>query len=179
MDSTENKTVEEGLVPPPADPGIPLKDFFGALLLLAVSIGFAVAALRIPFETSNWVWYTSPGIFALVMAACLGSCSIYVAVREFCRWERIRREAGPIRWGERLRQWGMGRFLAASAIILVYILLLGEIHFLVASAILVLVLGTAFRQGRFIDALRPSVLAALVVVGVAFMISRVFGILLP
>ncbi len=84
-----------------------------------------------------------------------------------------------MRWGERLRQWGLGRFLVASAIILAYILILGKVHFLAASVALVLTLGTVFREGRFLDALRPSLIAAVVVVAVAVIISRVFGIMFP
>ena len=179
MDSSENRALEEGQVPPPKDPGTHLKQFFGALLLLGVSVSFAVAALRIPFQTSNWAWYTSPGIFALAMAISLGGCSLFVAHRELRAWLRDRHEAEPIYWGERLRRWGMRRFLAAAAIILVYILLLGKVPFLVASVCLILILGTVFREGRFLDALRPSIIAALVVVVVALAISKVFGIMFP
>ncbi len=179
MEAAENGKMEEGQAPPPEDPGRSLNEFFGALLLLLVSIGFAIASLRIPFQTANWVWYTSPGIFALVMAAFLGGCSLFVARRELRRWRKIRPQSGSISWGERLRSWGIKRFLAAVAIILVYIFLLGKLPFLVLSAGLILVLGTVFREGRFLDALRPSVLAALVVVAIAFAISRVFGISFP
>lgn len=177
MDSSENRALEEGQVPPPKDSGTHLKEFFGALVLLGVSVAFAVAALRIPFQTSNWAWYTSPGIFALAMATSLGGCSLFVAYREFRGWLRNRYE--PIHWGERLQRWGMRRFLAAAAIILVYILLLGKVPFLVASVCLILILGTVFREGRFLDALRPSIIAALVVVVVALVISKVFGIMFP
>jgi len=83
----------------------------------------------------------------------------------------------PSTGGERLRRWGMGRFLAAAAIILVYILLLGKVPFLVASVCLILILGTVFRERTFLDALRPSIIAALVVVVVALAISKVFGIM--
>ncbi len=179
MDSSESRSLEEGQAPPPKDPGTHLKEFFGALLLFGVSVSFAIAALRIPFQTSYWVWYTSPGIFALAMAISLGGCSLFVAYREFCGWRRDRHEAEPISWGERRRRWGMGRFLAAAVIILVYILLLGKVPFLVVSACLILILGTGFREGRFLDALRPSVIAALVVVVVALVISKVFGIMFP
>ncbi len=175
----EKNAPEEGQSPPPEDPAIHFKDFLGAVLLLAVSVVLGIAALRIPFQTPNWVWYTSPGIFALVMAICLGACSLYVAYREFRRWSRSRHEGESLRWGERLRQWGMGRFLVATAIILAYILILGKVPFLVASVALVLTLGTVFREGRFLDALRPSVIAAIVVAAVAVIISRVFGIMFP
>ncbi len=175
----EKEAPEEGQSPPPEDPAVHFKDFLGAILLFAVSVAFAIAALRIPFQTPNWVWYTSPGIFALAMAICLGACSLYVACREIRRWSRTRPEGQSLRWGERLRQWGMGRFLVASAIILAYIFVLGRVPFLVASVALVLTLGTVFREGRFVDALRPSVVAAVVVVVVAVIISRVFGIMFP
>ena len=179
MDSTEKRSLEEGQAPPSEDPGRNLKDFFGALVLFTLSITFAIASLRIPFQTSNWVWYTSPGIFALAMAIFLGGCSLFVAFREIRRWLRNRHKAEPISWGERLRVWGMSRFLVAAAIILVYIFLLGKLPFLVASVGLILTLGTVFREGRFLDALRPSVIAALVVVIIALVISKVFGISFP
>ena len=179
MDSAEYKPLEEGQTLPPEDSGRNLKDFFGALLILAVGIAFAIASLRIPFQTSNWVWYTSPGIFALVMAIFLGGCSLFVACREFRRWLRKRHQAESIPWQEGLRLWGMSRFLAAVAIILVYIFLLGKLPFLVASVGLILTLGMVFREGRFLGALRPSIIAALVVVVIALVISKVFGISFP
>ncbi len=179
MDPAENGNLEEGQAPPPEDPGGSLKDFFGALLLLAVSIFFAIASLRIPFQTANWVWYTSPGIFALAMAIFLGGCSLFVAYREIHRYLRIRHKGKSVPWGERIRLWGIKRFLATVAIILVYIFLLGKLPFLVASVGLILTLGTVFREGRFLDALRPSVIAALVIVVIALVISKVFGISFP
>ncbi len=179
MNLPEERLPEEGQAPPPVDPAVHLKDFAGAILLIAVSVAFGIAALRIPFQTPNWVWYTSPGIFALAMAVCLGACSLYVAYRELRRWSRSRHEGQSLRLGERLQQWGMGRFLLASAIILAYILILGKVPFLAASVALILTLGTVFREGRFLDALRPSVIAAVVVVAVAVIISRVFGIIFP
>ena len=179
MTLPEGKPAEEEQSPPPEDPAIHLKDFLGAALLFAVSVAFGIAALQIPFQTPNWVWYTSPGIFALVMAICLGTCSLYVAYREIRRWSQSRHEGQPLHLGKRLQQWGMSRFLVASAIILAYILLLGKVPFLVASMALVLTLGTVFREGRFLDALRSSIIAAIVVAVVAVIISRVFGIMFP
>ena len=179
MDSTEDRALEEGQAPPPEGPGRNLKDFFGALVLVTVSIAFAIASLRIPFQTSNWVWYTSPGIFALAMAIFLGGCSLFVACREFRCWLRNRHQAESIPWGEGLRLWGMTRFLAAVAIILLYIFLLGKLPFLVDSVSLILTLGIVFREGRFQDALRSSIIAALVIVVITFVIAEVFGISFP
>jgi len=179
MDSTDNGALEEGQAPPPEDPGRNLKDFFGALALLTLSIAFAIASLRIPFQTSNWVWYTSPGIFALAMAIFLGGCSVFVACREIRRWRRSRHQAKSIPWGEGLRLWGINRFLPAAAIILVYIFLLGKLPFLVDSVSLILILGIVFREGRFPDALRSSVIASLVVVVITLVIAKVFGISFP
>jgi hypothetical protein len=180
MDSTEKRPLEDGPALPPRDANTYLNDFLGALLLIAVSVVFALAALRIPMQSPSWVWYTSPGIFALVMAICLGGCSLIVACRGFRGWRRTRREVvQPIGWGERLRLWGMRRFLGSVAIILVYILLLGKVPFMVASVGLILTLGTVFREGRFWDAFRPAVIASAVVVVVAYAITKIFGIVLP
>jgi hypothetical protein len=179
MDSAENRHLEEGQAPPPETPQAHLRDFLGALLLLLVSVAFAIAALQIPFQTSSWVWYTSPGIFALIMAVCLGGCSAAVGYRGIRGWLGKRQEVSPISWRESFQRWGMGRFFASVAIILVYIVLLGKVPFLVVSVGLILTLGTVFREGRFWDALRPSLVAALVVVVLAYAIKKVFGILLP
>jgi len=179
MEPTKDAYPEEGSPSPPGNTRDNLRDFLGALLLFLVSVAFTLAALQIPFTSSSWVWYTSPGIFALVMAICLGLCSLAVGIRGLRGWMRERPAAGPIRLREGLRRWGMRRFLAATAIILVYIFLLGKVPFLVASVGLVLTLGTVFREGRFLDALRPSVIAAFAVVVVAIIISKVFGILFP
>jgi len=179
MDSAEYKPQEEGQAPPPRDAGGDFKDFLGALVLIAVSAAFALAALRIPFQTSNWVWYTSPGIFALVMAICLGGCSLFVAWRGISGWLKKRHGAQPLDWAERLRLWGMGRFLLSAAIILLYILLLGKVPFLAASVGLILTLGTLFREGRFWGALRPAMIASAVVVLLTYAITKIFGILFP
>jgi len=180
MESTENRIPEKGLAPSPRDANTDRNDFLGALLLFAVSVTFALAALRIPFQSSSWVWYTSPGIFALVMAICLEGCSLFVAYRGFRGRLRNRQEVvQPIGWGERLRLWGMGRFLGSVAIILVYILLLGKVPFLIASVGLILTLGTVFREGRLWDAFRPAIIASAVVVVVAYAITKIFGIMLP
>jgi len=61
----------------------------------------------------------------------------------------------------------------------VYIILLGKVPFLVISVGFILTLGIVFREGRFWDALRPSLVAALVVVVLAYAIKKVFGIMLP
>jgi hypothetical protein len=169
---------EEGL-PPPPDVRSDLRDLLGALLLLAVSAGFAVASLRIPFTGQSWVWYTSPGIFALAMALCLGGCSLVVGCRGLRRWRTARRTVPPLHWGEELRTWGMGRFLVAVGIIGVYLLLLGRVPFLLASSALILVFGTVFREGNFLGGLRPSLIAAAIVVGFSMLIMKVFGIVFP
>jgi ABC-type Fe3+ transport system permease subunit len=113
------------------------------------------------------------------MAIFLGGCSLFVAYREIHRYLRIRHKDESIPWGKRVRLWGIKRFLASVVIILVYIFLLGKLPFLVASVGLILTLGTVFREGRFLDALRPSVIAALVIVVIALVISKVFGISFP
>ncbi len=179
MVSPDKSRPEEGTTPPPEAERTDGRDFLGALLLFIVSGAFAVASLQIPFHSQSWEWYTSPGIFALAMAVCLGGCSLVVGVRGLRGWLRSRPLTGPVRWREGIRAWGMGRFLASAAIIFVYILLLGRLPFLLLSVLLILVLGTAFREGRFLDAVRPAVIAALVVVGFSYLIMNVFGIVFP
>ena len=71
------------------------------------------------------------------------------------------------------------RFLASVAIVLVYLLLLGRVNFFLASVGLILVFGTVFRGGRFLDGLRPAIIAAFVVVIFSYVIMKVFGIVFP
>ena len=179
MISPEKTRQEEGTAPPPETQRADGRDFLGGLLLFIVSLAFAIASLQIPFKSQSWEWYTSPGIFALAMAICLGGCSLVVGIRGLRGWLRTRDLAGPVRWRERMRAWGMGRFLASAAIIFVYILLLGRLPFLLLSVLLILILGTAFREGRFLHALRPAIIAALVVVGFSYVIMNIFGIVFP
>jgi len=179
MLSVEKNQQEEGITPPPETERSHGRDFLGALLLLIVSAVFAIASLQIPFQNPEWKWYTSPGIFALSMAVCLGGCSLVVGYRGLRGWLRKRHKNRPLSWREGLRSWGMGRFLVSVGIILIYLLLLGRVHFLLASVGLILIFGTVFREERPLDGLRPSVIAALIVVGFSYLIMKVFGIIFP
>jgi hypothetical protein len=179
MLSAEKNQQEEGITPSPETEKSHGRDFLGALLLLIVSAVFAVASLQIPFQNPEWKWYTSPGIFALTIAICLGGCSLTVGYRGLRGWLRKRHPNRPMSWREGLRSWGMGRFLASVAIVLVYLLLLGRVPFMLASVGLILVFGTVFREGRFLDGLRPASIAALVVVIFSYTIMKVFGIVFP
>jgi|PlaIllAssembly_1097288.scaffolds.fasta_scaffold07362_3 hypothetical protein len=179
MLSAAKNRQEEGKSPPPGTEPSPGRDFLGALLLLIVSFSFIVASLQIPFQNPEWKWYTSPGIFALTMAVCLGGCSLVVGYRGLRGWVKKRPANRSGSWLEGLRSWGMGRFLASVAIILVYLILLGRVPFLLASVGLILIFGTVFREGRFLDGLRPASIAALVVVIFSYTIMKVFGIIFP
>jgi len=175
----EKNRQEEGNPPPPETERSHGRDLLGALLLLTVSAAFAIASLQIPFQNPEWKWYTSPGIFALTMAVCLGGCSLVVGYRGLRGWLKRRPPNGFGSWREGLRSWGMGRFLASVAIILGYLLLLGRVPFLLASVGLILLFGTVFREGRFLEGLRPALIASLVVVIFSYTIMKVFGIIFP
>ncbi len=179
MLSAEKNQQGEGASSPPETERSHGRDFIGAILLLIVSAFFIIAALQIPFQNAEWKWYTSPGIFALTMAVCLGGCSIAVGYRGLRGWIRERPGRRPLSWREGLRAWGMARFLASVAIVLVYLLLLGRVPFLLASVALIMVFGTAFREGKFRYGLRPSAIAAVIVVGFSYLIMKVFGIVFP
>lgn len=157
----------------------PRRDFFGALILLAVSSAFVVEALRHPFKGSAWAWYTSPGIFPLGTGVCLGVCSLIVAVRGFAGWRAERVAIGPIQWRAGLRQWGMGRFAAGAAMIVVFLSLLGKVNFYLLAALTIISFGTSFRSGSLSQALNASAIASTVVVVFLYIISRIFGIVFP
>ena len=178
MSPPADNVQEEGTAPPPA-PRSDLRDFLGGLLLSAVSAIFAVASLRMPFKSESWEWYTSPSIFALAMAVCLGACGLTIGCRGLCRWQAHRGQDGPFNWQQGLRDWGMGRFLAAVGIIGVYLVLLGRVPFLLASAGLILVFGTLFREGDFIGGVRPSIIAAAIIVAFSYSIMTIFGVVFP
>jgi hypothetical protein len=174
----KNTPQEEGVPTPPAARS-DLRDFLGGLLLLAVSVVFAIASLRMPFKSESCEWYTSPGIFALAMAVCLGGCSLAVGRRGLRGWWRCRDGSAPLDWRGGLRAWGIGRFLAAVGTIGVYLILLGRIPFLFASAALILVFGTAFREGNALGGLRPAIIAAGIIVVFSYAIMTVFGVVFP
>ena len=178
MFSPEDTPPEEG-APPPLVARSDLRDFLGGLLLLAVSVAFAIASLRMPFKSESWEWYTSPGIFALAMAVCLGGCSIAVGCRGLLGWVKHRQDTAPADWRRGLRAWGMGRFLAAVGTIGVYVILLGRVPFLLASAGLILVFGTVFREGSALGGVRSAIIAAGIIVVFSYAIMTIFGVVFP
>jgi hypothetical protein len=170
---------EEGVAPPRAAQRSDVKDLLGALLLLAVSVTFAVASLRIPFTSQSWEWYTAPGVFALAMATCLAVCSLAVGYRGLRGWLKGREAAAAADWRDALRAWGIGRFLGSVGVILGYLFLLGKIPFLLASGALILIFGAGFRGRDFLTGLKPATIAALIIAAFSFVIMKVFGILFP
>jgi hypothetical protein len=173
------ETTPQEEAPPPPAVRSNLRDFLGGLLLLTVSVAFAAGALRMRFKSESWEWYTSPGIFALAMAACLGACSLAVGCRGLRGWWAQRHASRPVDWRSELRSWGMARFLAAVGTIGLYLILLGRVPFLLASAALILVFGTVFRQGRALSGLRPAIIAAGIIVVFSYAIMTIFGVVFP
>ncbi|MFB3816478.1 MAG: tripartite tricarboxylate transporter TctB family protein [Candidatus Methylomirabilales bacterium] len=170
---------EEGIAPPPASERSDLKDLLGALLLLGVSLAFLVGSLRMRFTAPDWRWYTSPGIFALCMAGCLGGCSLAVGYRGLRGWLKARAAVQGPGVREALAAWGAARFLASVAVILAYLFLLGKIPFLLASAGLILVFSAGFRGREFRTGLRPGLVAAAIIAAFAYVIMKLFGIVFP
>src|SRR5512139_1935296 len=93
---------EEGAAPPPV-PRSDLRDLLGGLLLTVVSAAFAVVSLRMSFKSESWEWYTSPGIFALAMAVCLGGCGLAIGCRGLRGLLADRGRSAPLDWRHGLR----------------------------------------------------------------------------
>ena len=169
------------LLPPDAGGGErrPRRDFFGALFLLAISAAFTVQALRMPFKDASWEWYTAPNIFPLSMAVCLGLGALFVGVRGFVGWRADHQAIGPIRWVDGARDWGMGRFLAGAALILLLIFLLGKINFYILAPATIVVFAVVFRSDPLPRALKSSLIASLFIVAFLYIISTIFGIVFP
>jgi hypothetical protein len=176
------KAEEEHILLPPVDGDekrTPRRDFFGALVLLAIAAVFIVQALRMPFSDPSWEWYTAPNIFPLCMAVCLGAAALFVAVRGFVGWRANATTIGPIRWAESAREWGLRRFLAGAAMIAGLIWLLGKIDFYLLAPASIIVFGLTFRSDPLAKALKASLIAAVCIVAFLFIISKVFGIVFP
>ena len=173
-----NNEQEAGAAPPPA-PRSDLRDFLGGLLLSVVSAIFSVGSLRMPFKSESWEWYTSPGIFALAMAACLGVCGLAIGCRGLRGLLAHRGQSVHLDWRQGLRDWKMARFLAAVGIIGLYLVLLGRVPFLLASAGLILIFGTLFREADFVGGLRPSFIAAAIIAAFSYTIMTIFGVVFP
>jgi hypothetical protein len=73
----------------------------------------------------------------------------------------------------------MGRFLAAVGVIGIYLVLLGRVPFLLASAGLILIFGTLFREGDVRAGLRPSLIAAAIIAAFSYTIMTIFGVVFP
>ena len=157
----------------------PRRDFLGALVLIAIAAVFAVQALRMPFKDPSWEWYTAPNIFPLAMAICLGAAALFVAIRGFAGWRANRKSIGTMRWAESAREWGLARFVAGAALIAALIWLLGKIDFYLLAPGSIVVFGLAFRSDPLAKAFKSSVIAAVFVATLLFVISKVFGIVFP
>lgn len=181
--SIEEQQAEEDnvLLPPDAGGGErrPRREFFGALFLLAISAAFIVQALRMPFTDPSWQWYTAPNIFPLSMAVLLGASALFVAIRGFIGWRANQASIAPIRWVEGARAWGMGRFVAGAALIVVLIFLLGKINFYLLAPGAIMVFGLVFRSDPLAKALKSALIAAAFIVAFLYLISAVFGIVFP
>ncbi|HET8680111.1 MAG TPA: tripartite tricarboxylate transporter TctB family protein [bacterium] len=156
-----------------------MRDALGAAFLAVLSVTFAVAAARIPFETSLWVWYTSPGFFPLLMALGLALFSVAIGYRGFLTWRTRRTTGESPGWRAHVRQWGAGRLIAALVMIGAFLLLLGRLPFTVASAMLITAMTLAFRDDSLLHSLRAAAAGALVIVALLLFFTRVFGIPLP
>ncbi|MCE5263153.1 MAG: hypothetical protein LLG97_06425 [Deltaproteobacteria bacterium] len=181
--STKTAQAEEGSIPLPPDAGggkrRPRREFFGALFLMAISAAFIVEALRMPFKDPSWEWYTSPNIFPLSMAVCLGTCALFVACRGLIGWLANKEAIGPLRLVEGGREWGMGRFLAGATMIAVLIFLLGKINFYILAPSTIMVFGVVFRSHPLAKALKSSLIASAFILAFLYIISRIFGIVFP
>jgi len=182
MTNATEKADEESILLPPDGGGgkrRPRRDFFGALFLLAISAAFIVKSLRMPFKDHSWEWFAAPNIFPLSMAICLGASALFVAVRGFVGWQAEKEAIGSIRWVEGTREWGMGRFLAGAAMIVVVIYLLGKVNFYFLAPGTIMVFGVLFRNQPLARAFRSSLIASVFIVAFLFTISKVFGIVFP
>jgi hypothetical protein len=183
MTAEKIERADEDAIPLPPDGGgdkqQPRRDFFGALLLIAIAAAFVIQALRMPFKDPAWEWYTAPNIFPLAMALCLGLCALIVAVRGCVRWRANADAIGPLRLAASAREWGLARFLAGAVLIAVQIFLLGKVDFYVLAAASIIVFGIAFRSDPLAKALKSAVITALFVVAFLFLISKIFGIVFP
>jgi hypothetical protein len=157
----------------------PRRDFFGAIVFVAIAAFFVVQSLRMPFRDAAWQWYTAPNIFPLAMSACLGAAALFVAVRGFLGWRAQKDAIGPIHWAASARQWALGRFIAGAAMIAALISLLGRIDFYLLAPASILVIGVAFRSDPLPKASKSSLIAAVFVVALLYVISKVFGIVFP
>lgn len=157
----------------------PRREVVGALGLLAVSILFGAESFKTPFKDTLWEVYTAPTIFPLVMAILLGATSVALLVRGIREWIARKDSLEPLRIVESMKRWGMGRFLAGAALIVVFLVLLGTVNFYVLSVAMIMVFGVAFRYGTAAKAIKASAITSVVIVAFLYIISKVFGIVFP
>lgn len=181
--TNEAEKAEEGpILLPPADGGDtrqPRRDFFGALVLVAIAAAFIVQSLRMPFKDPSWDWYTAPNIFPLAMGICLGAAASFVVIRGFVSWRANVNTIGSVQWSEAAREWGVGRFVAAAVMIAGLIFLLGKINFYLLAPGSIMVFGLTFRSDPLAKAFKSSLIAAVFIVTFLFAISKIFGIVFP
>ncbi|MEN3009089.1 tripartite tricarboxylate transporter TctB family protein [Pseudothermotoga sp.] len=146
-----------------------MKDKISAVLFISLGIFFLVGALRMPRMT-EYGKYGAPGIvpaFFSIMVILL--CTIMLLRKKKATFT-------DSRISPEIRKVESQRLLLATAIFLIYVLLLGKINFIVLTSTFLSAISIVFFRKKFILLVLSSVG---VTVGIYYLFARVFLLPLP
>ena len=168
-------------------------DTNSGILVMAVAAFFGIMALRMPWRASQWGITAAPGLVPLVLATALLLCGLVLVTRaktgdaHYKRMEALNQqaptcddEAGDAAEPESPSEGRVltetQRVLLTVGLAVAYILLLGRIHYAVATALYIFASIAVFQGKGYGKAAIVAVVSSAVV---WFVFTKVFFVFLP
>lgn len=166
------------------------KDLTSGLVLVATGAAFFTGSLILPWEGTGYGWFGAPGFVPAILAVMLAGCGLRLIVRALkekdfyarmaaaedpCFYEdegEEQEEAVMPAWMEKERP----RALLTVALCTAYILLLGKIPYMVATAAFIAGFILIFRGAGVV---RSVLIGAAASVSIWFVFYKIFAVFLP
>ena len=167
------------------------KDLASGLVLVATGTAFFAGSLALPWKETGYDWFGAPGFVPAILAVLLAGCGLRLvvrALRERDFYDPMAEEEDPcffededeeVQEEDDLPPWmekeGL-RALLTAALCLVYILLLGRIPYMAATALFIAGFIQIFRGAGVV---RSVLIGAAASVSIWFVFYKIFAVFLP
>ncbi len=168
------------------------KDYGAGILLSVVGIAFSAASFRLPWRESGYGWFGSPGLVPLILAVllvCIGVRLMYRSRKDDAFYRKMDERTEPCFceeddevpvFAEAARPAWMEkeylRALLTGVLCAGYVLSLGKVPYMLATALFISVFILVFRGGSFFYSV---VIGATTSVSVWFVFFKIFAVFLP
>ncbi len=168
------------------------KDFTSGMVLLLTGTAFFAGSLFLPWKDTGYDWFGAPGLVPAILAVLLALCGLRLVIRSrkehdfyarltaaapcFCaeedEQEQAAEEKGRPAWMEREAP----RAVIAAGLCCAYILLLGRMPYMAATAAFITAFILLFRGAGVLKSLCIGGAAS---VSIWFVFYKIFAVFLP